>query len=389
LDVKRALQVLLITIFTAMLGMGIISPIIPIYAESLKATMFQIGLLSSAWSISRLVFTAPVGRLSDTISKRRIIAIGLSIYALVSILYVIAWDFLSLVSIRLLHGIGSAMSMPIAMAYAGELAPEGKEGKYMGTMNLAMFSGMGLGPFIGGYLTDLYSINAPFYVMGAFTALSLLLTLFLLPDDRASRRERRSSSPSFRLVFSNRLLRAAFVYRAISALARGSINSFLPLLISSSVDVGGLGLSASLVGMILSVGTFSAALLQQPFGLLADRYSKVRLILLGGLLGAFGFTLFPLAKDFWGMLAARLIFSAGSSLGIPAITAVATIEGRDIGVGTTMSVIQSAMSVGNVVGPILMGMLIDLYGLKPVFYFGGIITLIGTSVFYVMQRGSD
>jgi predicted MFS family arabinose efflux permease len=89
------------------------------------------------------------------------------------------------------------------------------------------------------------------------------------------------------------------------------------------------------------------------------------------------------------MLAARLIFSAGSSLGIPALTAVATIEGRDIGIGTTMSVLQSAMSVGNVVGPILMGILIDLYGLKPVFYFGGVITLIGSSVFYVMQRGSE
>jgi DHA1 family multidrug resistance protein-like MFS transporter len=388
LDVKRAIQVLLITIFTAMLGMGIINPIIPLYAESLKATMFQIGLLSSAWSISRLVFTAPVGRLSDTMSKRKIIAFGLSIYAIVSILYVVAWDFLSLVSIRLIHGIGSAMSMPIAMAYAGELAPEGEEGRYMGTMNLAMFSGMGLGPFIGGYLTDLYSINLPFYVMGGFTAISLLLTLFLLPDDKASRREVKRSRPSFRQVFSNRLLRAAFVYRVIDALARGSINSFLPLLISSSVDIGGLGLSASFVGIILSVGTFSAALLQQPFGLLADRYSKVKLILLGGLIGAFGFTLFPLANDFWGMLAARLIFSAGSSLGIPAITAIATIEGRDIGIGTTMSVIQSAMSVGNVVGPILIGVLIDLYGLKPVFYMGGFITLIGTFVFYFMQRGS-
>jgi DHA1 family multidrug resistance protein-like MFS transporter len=224
--------------------------------------------------------------------------------------------------------------------------------------------------------------------MGGFTAISLLLTLFLLPDDKASRREVKRSRPSFRQVFSNRLLRAAFVYRVIDALARGSINSFLPLLISSSVDIGGLGLSASFVGIILSVGTFSAALLQQPFGLLADRYSKVKLILLGGLIGAFGFTLFPLANDFWGMLAARLIFSAGSSLGIPAITAIATIEGRDIGIGTTMSVIQSAMSVGNVVGPILIGVLIDLYGLKPVFYMGGFITLIGTSVFYFMQRGS-
>ena len=61
---QRGLQVLLLSVFTAMLGLGIIGPIMPIYAQDLGATMVQIGLLSSAWSISRLIFTAPMGRLT-------------------------------------------------------------------------------------------------------------------------------------------------------------------------------------------------------------------------------------------------------------------------------------------------------------------------------------
>lgn len=382
----RTIQVLLVCVFTAMLGLGIVSPIMPLYAESLGATFIQIGLLSSAWSISRLVFTPPAGRLADTRSKKMIIAGGLAVYMVVSILYTFAWDFPSLVSIRFLHGLGSAMAMPIAYAYAAELAPEGKEGRYMGTMNLAMFAGMGLGPFIGGYLTDAFSLSAPFYVMSAMTALSLLLTLLLLPEERRRTAAERRPSPSFRKVLSNRLLRAAFIYRAVGALGRGSIMGFLSIFISGSPDIGGLGLPVSMAGLILSVGQVSTAVLQRPFGDLADRYSKVRLILVGGVLGAVGYALLPTAHTALEVMVARLVVSAGGALGMPALTAIVTIEGRELGLGTTMSVLQSAMSIGMIVGPLLSGFIVDLIGLNMVFYVGGLIGLAGTAAFYLMQR---
>jgi len=251
----RAIQVLLVCVFTAMLGLGIVSPIMPLYAKSLGATFVQIGLLSSAWSISRLVFTPPFGRLSDTRSKKKIIACGLATYMVVSILYTFAWDFTSLVSMRFLHGLGSAMAMPIATAYAAELAPEGSEGRFMGTMNFALFAGMGLGPFIGGYLTDAFSLSAPFYFMGALTALSLLLTLLFLPEERRRSKVGGRPRPSFRKVLSNRLLRAAFIYRVVGALGRGSIMGFLALFISGSTEIGGLAMPVSVAGLILSAGT--------------------------------------------------------------------------------------------------------------------------------------
>lgn len=382
----QAIQVLLVCVFTAMLGLGIVSPIMPLYAESLGATFVQIGLLSSAWSISRLVFTPPAGRLADKRSKRIIIAGGLATYMVVSILYTFAWDFPSLVSMRFLHGLGSAMSMPIAYAYAAELAPEGKEGRYMGTMNMAMFAGMGMGPFIGGYLTDAFSLSAPFYVMSAMTALSLLLTLLLLPEEKRRTTAERRPSPSFRKVLSNKLLRAAFIYRAVGALGRGSIIGFLSIFISGSPEIGGLGLPVSMAGLILSVGQVSTAVLQRPFGDLADRYSKVRLILIGGALGAVGYALLPNAHTAWEVMIARLVVSAGGAMGMPALTAIVTIEGRELGMGTTMSVLQSAMSIGMIVGPLLSGIIVDLIGLNMVFYVGGLISLAGTAAFYLVHR---
>ncbi len=385
-EFRRALQVLLLCVFTAMLGLGIISPILPLYASDLGATLVQVGLLSSAWSISRLIFTAPIGRFSDRSSKKRIIAAGLLVYAVISVLYVLAWDFTSLVSIRFLHGLGSAMSMPIAYAYAAEIIPEGEEGRYMGTMNLALFAGMGLGPFIGGSLTDFFSMSVPFYVMGAFTGLSLLLVMVFLPDDVQRRVRAERPRTSYREILSNRLLRAAFVYRAVGALGRGCIMSFLSMYISGSPDIGGLGIPIFIAGTILSIGQVSAAILQQPFGVLADKYNKIYLTLLGGVMGAIGLALFPFANESWGVLGARLVFSAGSAVGMPALTAIVAIEGRDKGLGTTMSVLQTAMSVGMIAGPLISGLLGDIYGLRPIFFVGSLITIVGTAAFYVIQK---
>ncbi|MCW4051444.1 MAG: MFS transporter [Candidatus Bathyarchaeota archaeon] len=382
---ERAIQALLVSIFVAMLGLGIVGPIMPLYAEDLGATFTQIGLLSSAWSISRFIFSAPAGRLSDSVSKKKVIMGGLLIYAVVSLLYIVAWDFNTLLAFRFIHGIGSAMSMPVAMAYAAELAPKGNEGKYMGNVTMAMFGGMGLGPLIGGTLTDKFSLSAPFYVMCAMTAFSLVLVLMFLPESQIAVPGKNKPRPSFKKVLSNRILLASFVFRAINALGRGAIMGFLTIFMATSIAEGGLGLSVTAAGTVLSVGQLTSAILQRPCGTLADRYNKNLLIISGGLVSALGMFSFPFTHTFWQVLGARLLFSSGSALMTPSISAIAAIEGREYGIGTTMSVLQSAMSLGMMAGPLLSGILADMFSLKPIFYVGSGISLFGVFIFTAIQ----
>ena len=371
---ERALQALLVSIFVAMLGLGIVGPIMPLYAENLGATFTQIGLLTSAWSIARFIFSAPAGRLSDTVSRKKVIMGGLLVYAIVSLLYIFAWDFNSLLTFRFLHGIGSAATMPVAMAYAAELAPKGQEGKYMGTLNLAMFGGMGLGPLIGGTLTDMFSLSAPFYVMCAMTAFSLVLVMAFLPESQSNIEKTNKPRPSFRKVLSNRLLLASFVFRAV-----------LTIFMTTSIAGGGMALSITAAGWVLSIGQMSNAVLQQPSGKLADKYNKIHLIIIGGVVSAIGMVLFPFSRTFLHILGARLLFSLGSALMTPALSAIAAIEGREYGVGTTMSILQSAMSLGMMGGPLLSGILADMFSLKPIFYVGSGISFLGLLIFIVLQ----
>jgi MFS family permease len=384
---KREIQVLLLAVFVAMLGLGIVSPLIPVYAEDLGATYTQIGLLSSAWSISRFIFSTPAGRISDTTGKKKVIMAGLFTYSVVSLLYSIAWNFTSLISFRLVHGLGSALAMPVAMAYAAELSPKGQEGRYMGTMNLAMFGGMGMGPLIGGTLTDTFGSSAPFYIMSGLTAFSLALIYSFLPKIERSSVDPTSPRPSFRKVLSNRILLASFIFRAINALGRGAIMGFLTIFMYTPVNEGGLGLSLTQAGTVLSVGQLSSAGLQRPFGDMADRYNKKMLINIGGIVSALGMFSFPFTSNFWEVLGARLLFSIGSAIMLPSITAIAAIEGRELGIGTTMSVLQSAMSLGMMAGPLVSGILADLFSLTPIFYVGSGISLIGLGFFVLLSRG--
>jgi predicted MFS family arabinose efflux permease len=381
----KPILILSACIFIAMLGLGILDPVLPIYAQDLGATLAQIGLLSSAFSISRFVFTIPMGRYSDRTSKKRLIITGLLIYSIVSIFYAFSWNFTSLISIRFIHGIGSALFIPVVMAYGADISPEGKEGQYMGTLNLAMMAGVGLGSLLGGVLTDLFSKNAIFYAMAGLTSTSLLFTVLLLPET-----EKKSStdevSASFRKILENNTMMSLVIFNFISFIGMMSVFGFLSVYLISPISTGGPGLSFSSIGLIFSVGILVSSLLQGEYGKLADRFDKNNLIIASGLLGACGIFLFPFMSNTTGFMIAQIIFVGGVTLSMPAIRALAAIEGKELGTGSVMSVLQISESAGNIIGPLMAGIAADVIGLKGLFYLGGIFMILGVLLYYLTRN---
>ncbi len=376
-----AFWVLLLCVFIAMTGLGIVSPIIPNYAVELGATGLWLGLIYSGFSITRAILQTPVGRLADRRSKKWIICLGLSFYGLVSLLYPHASSPLQLVLIRLIHGVGSAMVIPVAMAYAVELTPSGREGRYMGMMNTAMFAGFGAGPLLGGYIFELLSLHMVFYSMTALIALSLLLTVLLLPSSEGSSHSRIRESVPLRRILSNRRLLGALIYRVINAMGRGSIMGFLAVFAVQS-----LGISYSLVGVILALGIFANSFLQTPFGVLADRYNRVMLVIIGTTLSSIGYFCLAGAGGALDLTAARLVISLGGALSLPAMTAIVAEEGREMGTGSTMGVLNTGMSLGQIAGSLISGVIMDLYGIRAAFIMGGLLGIATIPIFYILAH---
>ncbi|MBA7613569.1 putative MFS-type transporter YfcJ [subsurface metagenome] len=377
----RAFRILVLSVFVAMMGLGIISPIIPNYASDLGATGVMIGLIYSSFSLSRAILQAPIGRLSDSYSKKKIIIIGLVGYTVTSVLYTFVTSPETLILVRMLHGVGSAMVMPVAMAYAIELTPEGQEGKYMGYLSTALFSGFGAGPLLGGYIYENYSTALVFNAMSVLVSISLVLTILFVPDERTLGARRERPKVSFWKILTHKKLSGVFVYRAVNALGRGTIMGFLPLF-----AVQTLGISGTAVGIILSVGIFINAFLQTPMGVIADRYDRKRLLIWGGLISSLGYFYMIRIGSTAELFAARLIVSAGSALSLPAVTAIIAEEGKELGAGSTVGVFNTAMSVGQIVGPVFTGFLLDNYGMGTVFNFAGAVGIVSVAAFYLMSR---
>jgi len=377
----NAFRVLMLSVFMAMVGLGIISPIIPNYASDLGASGLYIGLIYSSFSLSRATLQTPVGRMADIYSKKKIIVAGLILYGVVSVVYTYVTSPETLILVRILHGVGSSMMMPVAMAYAINLTPKGEEGKYMGYMNTALFTGFGTGPFIGGYIYENYNTRMVFNTMSVLVVISLILTIIFVPDETTLGTKKSSSVVSIRKILSNRLLSSILVYRAVNALGRGTIMSFLPLF---AVQI--LGLSGTYIGVILSVGIFVNALLQTPMGILADRFDRKKLLMTGGLVASIGYLYMVHTGTILEIFIARIIVSIGGALSLPAVTAIIAEEGREFGSGSTVGVFNTAMSIGQIIGPVLSGILLDLYGMGSVFYFSGLISFISVFVFWVISR---
>jgi len=377
----NAFRVLLLSVFMAMVGLGIISPIMPNYASDLGASGIYIGLIYSSFSLSRAALQTPIGRLADTFSKKKIIVAGLIMYAVISVVYTYVTSPEMLIVVRFFHGVGSSMMMPVAMAYAMNLTPKGEEGKYMGYLNTALFSGFGAGPFIGGYIYENYSTNTVFNTMTVLVLFSLILTILLVPDEESLGMKPRQAPVPIREILANRTLSSILIYRAVNALGRGTIMSFLPLYV---VQI--LGLSSTYIGVILSTGIFLNAFLQTPMGILADRVNRKSLLIGGGLFSAVGYFYLVQTGTIAEIFVARMVVSMGSALAMPAVTAIIAKEGRELGSGSTVGVFNTAMSIGQIIGPVFSGFLLDAYGIGSVFYFSGFISILSVASLWLMSR---
>lgn len=371
---RQILIILLLSVFIALLGIGIIVPVMPDFATRLGASGTALGLMIAAFSLVRGFFQPVVGSLSDRWGRKGFLVGGLFIYGLVGLIMPEAESVGNLIVIRSFHGFGSAMIVPVAMAYVSELAPPGREGRYMGFLNIAIFTGIGGGPMLGGFFADLWGMAAAFYAMAALSFLAFALVLLLMPVMPEGDKPAGTQLGIYRgmaRVFGGRRACGILLTRMATMIIMVPSMAFLPLLMHQRFAVTG-----TMIGMVIGGRTLTNALLQTPFGRLVDRRDKVTLLIIGCLVISLIIGLVPLADDFGHFLGLFVILGAGEALIWPALGALASEEGRVYGHGTVMGVFNLAMSSGIFIGSLGTGWVMDLFGLPWAFYSAGIAVLV-------------
>jgi len=381
---KRQWFALFLSAFSAMLGLGIISPLLPSFAEELGASGLWIGVIFAGFAISRAVFMPVVGNISDKIGRKIFVVSGLLLLSVVSFLYLLADNEYVLTVVRLIHGIGAAMVIPIVMAYAGEFAEEGKEGASMGLVTMVFYLGIAAGPLLGGVLHHTLGFNAVFYGMGFLSAVAFLVALLLLPKEKKVRRTQTTTTKKIetteevvglRQLFKYRIVRTSLLTRFIVALRAGVIMSFLPLLAS------GIGMNASQLGIVVSIGLFFAAILEPSFGRLSDRLGvrkKPYQELTGLFVGTVALLVIPFCPNLVTLLLASSFLGIGAALSISVAISDSVLIGKKVGMGHWMGIFSTTSSLGIIIAPLVSGVVLDHLGIDPVFYVAGMLSLLGT-----------
>jgi MFS family permease len=375
-----------------MLGIGIVAPILPLYAENnLSASGIWIGLIFSGYGLSRTIASPLVGRASDVRGRKNFLIIGLIGYALTGLGYVIANNVVLLTIIRFANGFTSAMVLPVSQAYIGDLTPKGKEGTYMNTFMISLNIGFGAGPFIGGWMYDQYSAAAAFYTMAALSATALALVILFLPNLEDLKKglnpvlEKTKAfpelKPSVRNAFKDKHVKGIMTYRASIGLARNALISFLPIFLTSNFAA-----SATQVGIILAILLLIGAFFQYPMGIVSDRVDKTKLTLIG--MGGSAALLFiiPLTPTLEIIAVIVLITGFFSVTADAPALALGTEAGRKYGMATVLSLYDTSVGLGMVGGPIISGFFVDNFGISSIFYLWSVVVIIALIICYIDLR---
>ena len=374
----RAFASLFVAVAVAMLGIGIIAPILPLYADTFGASGVAIGFVFAAFSISRSLLGPWVGRFSDRIGRKRIMLVGLGAFSAISVLYVLAGSIWELAAFRFLQGAASVMVTPIAQAYVGDITPKGREGRTINLLYAAMFFGVALGPLLGGQMSALWSYHAAFGAMGGLSFVALLLVWRTVPSDHGRRTTGEKEEPE--LVPLPRILKRPAVkglvaYFATRGFWRQGFSAFYPLFAVSII-----GWSEAEVGTVLSAYFFAGGLLQIPFGHLADRFKRFPQILLGSVGAPLLLILIPFVRTTWEIVLVMFAMGALSALSRASVLAIRTELGRTHGMATLAGLHGSSFALGQMAGPMAFGAISDTFGVGAVFPFGSVLGLFGSGL---------
>lgn len=378
---RRLYITLFLTIMLTAFGASMVVPLLPVFGQTLGATGLELGLIFSAFALARSIFLPMVGNLADSWGRRNFMVWGLAIYIVVAIGFAQSRSVLHLVLCRFVLGAAAAAVVPLARAYVGDMTGPGEEGRMMGHFNMAFFGGLAAGPWVGGFMKDQFGIDSAFYSMGIFSLLAFLLCLKFLPQ---AGRIQYDGGPPRESLFS--LLHipevaAMFLFRFGSILGMGVNWSFMPLY---GHDV--LHLSGSKIGILVSMTVLMTTLLQPYFGRLADRVNRPGMTVLGGVLASLCLLALPYCRTFYHLLAVNTLMGTAIGAYMPPLMAMAVNVGRRTNMMTRiMSILELAFSMGMVVGPLLAGLIKQVYGLQTIFWFGGIMGLTTCIAFLVVS----
>lgn len=362
-EVKKIIAVVIFCEFLICLGMSLIFPVMPFIKNEYHFSAFDMGVMSSLFAFVQFVASPIVGRISDKAGRKPMLVWGLLVFSLAEFVFALASQLWLFDLSRAVDGLSAAMFVPTSMALAADLTSVKDRAKVIGWLSAAFSGGLILGPGLGGILANI-NYKFPFWVAGILGLVSTVVALVMLPRDDDERFKSSTNNPENELLqggwsqvkqLLTPLMVTLFVMIFVMAFGLAGFESIYSLYVN---EVHNFDLQA--IALVLTLnGIISLVLQVFLFDRMVQWWGEVRLIRYCFFASAAGTVFVIYDHSHWQLIVATLVVFEAFDMLRPAITTLLTKLGSD-NQGLLNGVNMSLTSVGNIIGPLISGALLDV-----------------------------
>ncbi len=342
---RRLIPILGIT-FVDIIGFSMLIPMLPYFVTHFGASAFVVGLLFAVFQLCQLLSAPLWGNLSDRIGRKFVLVtsqIGATIgWTMLAFSPNIVWVFIA----RVVEGV-SGGNIGITQAYVADLVEARQRARAFALIGATFGAGMVFGPVIGGVLFAKYGFKAPFLAAAALQALTLLLTLLLVPESR--KREDREYAQLRQVLgsFRNPAVARALVQRLALSLGLYGWYAVIALYLQRQ-----LGFTLTRTDFFFAGFAMLSVLMNAVVvGRISQRAGDRRMSNIGLLSLFAGFVLLVFVHGIALLVVSIALFSFGSALAQNGITALISNSVTDREQGAVLSTGSSLDSLSGVIAP--------------------------------------
>jgi len=369
-----------------------IMPFLPLYLKELgvkgehELAMWA-GAIFAANFITAFLFQPIWGKLSDRYGRKVMLLRSGFGMAAVMVLMGFSQTAWQLFALRMLNGVISGFN-PAAIALISATAPKNRMGFALGTLQSGTVAGTILGPLIGGVMADAFGFRPIFYITGSLLLVATLLVMFLVREKFD--REKAAAQPSMSVLkgYSElRVIRQLPALFSVTFVIQFAFLSALPIMPLYVEKIHGTTANlAFLAGLVGSITGFSNMAASPLLGRLSDRIGAHKVLLVSLIGGAITFIPQAFATELWQLFAARFVLGIFMGGLIPSVNSLIRKYTPDGMESRAYGFNSSFLSLGNMVGPTVGGVLSGWTGFSGVFLLSAALLLLNGAWVYTFTR---
>ncbi len=350
----------------------------PLFAYAITDSVFLVTVLISTLALSRMISGPLTGYLADHWGRKPMAVTGAAVRGIASGLVFFTDSFPAFFALEFIGAIGVSMWQTTSQVIVADMSTPENRGRAVATRNTTLRLGQIIGPLLGGAVAGLFSLQAVFFINAVSKFIVMIVTWRMVKETKPELEAENAKSAStsrgavpqvepsvsmWSIMASRSFAALALTTIAVTMMNQGVFMTLFPI---ASKEVG--GLDPAQIGTLVAIASTITLLFSLPNGVLVDRWGRKRSLVPGLVLAGGAAALLALVVDFHTALQAAVVFGLAQAMTQGANQTYAMDLAPEDRRGAFLGMWSSFQSFGAFIGPLSVGIIVEVYGFSAAFY---------------------